>query len=258
MNIFIFIIGSIILAIAISFLIKHHFLKADIRAIRATETSSIAELRKMLAKMAKKMGRVGTCREQVEVKGVVRCSRPLTAELSQRHCVYYHTKIVEEYEQSEYETDDDGDTHLRDRRGTKVVSNHQNQVNFYIEDATDKIYIDLNEAEIDGMTVVSQFESCHRQKSADYRTLGYQRTEKIIELGSEIYIIGEVKDTNGRLQIGASNDRRKPFVISFSSQEELLQRKIARGKRKLSWGIGLGISGSMAIAYALLGMLVTS
>ena len=258
MNIFIFIIGSIILAIAITFLIKHHFLIADIRAIRATETSSIADLRKMRAKIAKEMRRVGTWREQVEVKGVVRCSRPLIAELSQRHCVYCHTKIIEEYEQSEYETDDDGDTRLKDRLGAKVIQNDRNQTNFYLEDATDKIYIDLNEAEIDGMTVVSQFESCHRQKSADYRTLGYQRTEKIIELGSEIYIIGEVKDTNGRLQIGASNDRRKPFVVSFKSEEELLKAKIAQGRHKLSWGIGLGISGSMAIAYALLEMLVAS
>lgn len=258
MNIFIFIVGLVISAIAITFLVKHHFLIADIKAIRATETSNLSDLRKMRTKTTKKMGHVGAWREQVEVKGTVRCSRPLTAELSQRLCIYCQTKVVEEYERTKFETDDNENTDVSDRRGTKVIKNNRDRINFYLEDATDKILIDLKEAEIDGMTVVSEFESCHRQQSPDYRVLGYQRTEKIIELGSEIYIIGEVKDTDGQLQIGASDDRRKPFVISLRSQEELLQRKIAWGKSKLSWGIGLGISGGMAIAYALLGMLVAS
>ena len=256
MNIFIFIVGSIILAIAIIFLAKYYALKADIRAIRATQTSNIADLRQMQAQKEKE--HVDTWREQVEVKGIVRSSRPLSAELSQRPCIYCHTKIEEEYERTEYETDDEGDSYANEHRGTKIINNHKNRVNFYLEDATDKIFIDLDEAEIDGITVVSEFESCDREKNADYRTIGYQRTEKIVELGSEVYIIGEVKSIDGRLQIGASDDRRKPFVLSFRSEEELFQVKIKQGREKLRLGISLGALGGVAVAYGSLAMLVLS
>ena len=251
MNIFILIVGLIICAIAISFLVKYYFLKADVLAIRATETSDIADLRAMQQSITESIGRNGTWRERVEVKGLAISSRPLTAELSKIPCVYCHTVIKEEYERTEYDTDDDGDTNVRDVRGTKTISNHQNRVNFYLQDKTDKIFVNPERAEIDGLTVVNEFESCYRQRNRDYRILGYQRTEKIIELESEVYILGEIKDIDGRLQIGASGDLQTPFIISYRSESELIEQKQRLGKRKLLWGIGLSLLGCVMVTYAL-------
>ncbi|MEO1671042.1 MAG: E3 ubiquitin ligase family protein [Cyanobacteria bacterium J06631_2] len=249
MNIFLLIVGLILWAVAIFLLFKHHALKSDVRAILATETSDIADLRAMQSSIAQEMGRSGTWREQAEIKGIVTCSRPLTAELSEIPCVYCHTLIEEEYERTEYDTDSDGDTHVHENRGTKTISKNQNQVNFYLEDETDKIFVNLRGAEIDALTVVNEFESCYDEIHHDYRILGYHHTEKIIELDSEVYIIGEVKDTDGRLQIGASGDRHKPFIISYKSEEELLHSKKAQGQQKLFWGIGLLFIGVSIVCY---------
>lgn len=256
MNIFILIFGLIFLAIAISFLIKHRRLQLDVRAMRTTETSNIATLRAMQSSIAQEMGRNGTWREQVEVKGRVSCRNPLTAELSKYSCVYCHTVIQEEYEKTEYETDDDGDTHRRENRGTKTISNNKNQLNFYLEDQTDKILVNPTGAEIDALTVVNEFIPAHRMVRRDYRILGYHHTEKIIEMESEVYILGEVKDIDGRLQIGGNSDRQQPFIISHRSEGELLQAKTTQGKRKLFWGIGLLIAGGVMTAYSLLAMLI--
>ncbi|MEL6495807.1 MAG: GIDE domain-containing protein [Cyanobacteria bacterium J06623_7] len=256
MNTIIFIAGWVILAIAIMLLIRYYWLKIDIRAIRGTEISNLAALRNRQAKFSRSTGRVGTWREQVEVRGTVRCDRPLTAELSSRQCIYYQTKIEEEYERTECCSDADENRPAKQQRGTKLVKNYQNRTNFYLADGTDTISVNLNEAEIDGMTVVNQLESCNRVRANDYRVLGYQRTEKVIELGAEIYIIGEVKDINGQLQISAAEDRRKPFVISFKSEAELLAGRLHQCRQQLYWGLGLSLCGSLAIAYAQLAMLV--
>lgn len=256
MNIFILVVGLIISAIAITFLIKHHFIRADIRAIRGTETSKIADLRAMGATIAQEMGRNGTWREQVEVKGLVMSNRPLTAELSKIPCVYCHTLVKEEYERTEYETDDDGDTHVREVKGTKIISDRQNRTSFYLEDETDKIFINPEGAEIDALTIVNEFESCYRERSRDYRIFGYQRTEKIVELESEVYVLGEVKEIDGRLQIGASKDRQTRFMISYRSEEELVEQKQRQGRYKLLWGIGLFAVGCLMVIYALLFLLV--
>ncbi|MEL7011185.1 MAG: E3 ubiquitin ligase family protein [Cyanobacteria bacterium J06588_4] len=258
MNIFLLVVGSILCAIAIFLLFKYHALKSDIRAMNATETSAIADLRAMQSSIAREMGRAGTWREQVEVNGIVTCSRPLKAELSEIPCVYYHALIEEEYERTDYDTDSDGDTHIREVRGTKTISKNQNRVNFYLEDESDKIFVNLAGAEIDALTVVNGFESCYDEIHDDYRILGYQHTEKIIELDSEVYILGEVKDTDGRLQIGALGDRQKPFIISYKSEEELLHSKKSQGQQRLFWGIGLLTVGCIVVTLALLGILVWS
>ncbi|MEL6927555.1 MAG: E3 ubiquitin ligase family protein [Cyanobacteria bacterium J06600_6] len=256
MSIFFLIVGLIIWAVAITFLIKHRFLKADVQAMYATETSEIGDLRAMQKNIAQEMGQDGTWREQVEVKGFVIANRPLTAELSEIPCVYCHTVIKEEYERTEYDTDDDGDTNVSEVKGTKTISDHKSQVNFYLEDDTDQILINPEGAEIDALTVVNEFESCYHERSRDYRTLGYQRTEKIIELESEVYILGEVKDIDGRLQIAASKDSKTPFMISYRSEEELIDQKQSLCRRKLFWGIGLFVLGGIIIVYALLFLLV--
>ncbi|MDJ0590317.1 MAG: GIDE domain-containing protein [Pleurocapsa sp. MO_226.B13] len=251
MNIFVLCAGLATIAIAVTFLIKYYFVKLEIRAIKATETSKIGDLKSLRDEIVNELGQTGIWREQVEVKGYVSCDNHLFAQLSQRPCVYCHTVIVEEYEQTEQVTDDEGNVSTSTNSGSKTIADNKIKTNFFLEDETGKIAIDPTRAEIDGLTVVNDFEPNRNKMYGDYRVLGYQKTEKIIALQSYVYILGEINDADDRLKICASPDKHKPFIISYKSEVELLQSKQSILKQKLSWGIGLLILGLMMIIVSL-------
>lgn len=253
MNVFILLVGTIILAIAITSLVEYRSIESEIHAIKATDSSTIGELQSLNQAVIDELGQTGAWRQPAELKGRVSSSNPLRAKLSRRSCVYCHTVIKEEYEKTEYDTDDDGNTTSSTSRGSKVISDNVTQINFYLEDETGKILIDLAGAQIDGLTVVNDFEPERRTRTGrkDYRILGYQKTEKIIALESRIYIIGEVSDRDGQLQVCASEDKDTPFIISYRSEAELLKFKQSRSRQKLAWGIVLSILSIIAIIYSL-------
>ena len=120
--ILILLFGILLCAVALNFFKKHRLFKAEVQMIRATETSDLAELRKIHLSIAEEMGLSGTWREQVEVKGTVISGEPLTAELSSIPCVYCNTVVEEQYERTEYETNDDGETETRDVIETIILS----------------------------------------------------------------------------------------------------------------------------------------
>lgn len=251
--IFILLIGIVFLAIAINSLVKYRLIKSEIHAIKATDSSTIGELKSLHQAVVDELGQTGAWRQSVELKGLVSSSNPLRAKLSRRSCVYCHTVIEEEYEKTEYDTDDDGNTTSSTSRGSKVISDNVTQINFYLEDETGKILINLAEAQIDGLTVVNEFEPEHRTRSGrkDYRILGYQKTEKIIAIESRVYIIGEISDRDGQLQVGASEDKDTPFIISYRSEAELLKFKQLRSRQKLGWAISLSMLGMITVIYSL-------
>ena len=248
MNIFILVVGLLCIAIAIALFIKNNSLQKEIFAIKATETSTVADLKAIRDNIADELGNMGAWRQQVEVKGHVVCSNPLTAQLSQRPCVYSHTVILEQYEEEEDTTDEEGEVTTTTHSGSKTISNNQTQINFWLEDATGKIEIDPLNAKIDGLTVVKEFEPKNQIVNSRYRIIGYQKTEKIIAVESFIYVLGGISDADGKLKICAPSDRQEPFFISYKSEEELIKAKASSSKSSFFWGIGLSIAGlSMAL-----------
>ena len=241
MGIFILLLGLVICAIAVTFLIKYYFLRAEITAIKITETSKIQALKNTGKEVAQELGNSGAWREQVEVKGYVVCDEPLTAQLSERPCVYFHTVINEEYEETKEETDEEGNTSTSTHQGIKTIANNKTQINFFLEDDTGIIEINPNRAESDGLTVFNNFEPNNRIFRGNYRIIGYHKTEKIIAVQSYIYVLGEINDSDRQFKISASRDKDKPFIISYKSEAELIDFKQSILKQKLSWGIGLFI-----------------
>ena len=252
MSIFILIVGLIFIAIAITLLTKHRSLQKEIFAIKATETSTVADLKVIRDEIATELGSMGGWRQQVEVKGNVVCNNPLTAKLSQRPCVYSYTVIVERYEEKETTTDEDGEVRHTTEEHSKIIANNQTQINFWLEDATGKIEIDPLNAEIDGLTVVNEFESYNGvQNNSNHRIIGYQKTERIIAVDSFIYVLGEISDADGKLKICASSDSKQPFLISYKSEEKIIKSKSSDSQSKIYWGSGLLIVGLLMIIGSL-------
>lgn len=229
-------------------------MRGQINKILATQTSSIKELETIQAAKAKKRGQNHIWHELVELKGTVTCEQPLIAELSEYPCVYCHTTIEEHYEETECEIDEDGDAVSTENSGIKTLSDRIRQTNFYLEDRTGRILIDLTGAEIDPIVVVDEFTARNPSPTASYRLLGFQKTEKLIRVGAKIYVIGEVSNPKGKLQIGVSRDREASFIVSCQSEGNLLKSKKALSRNRLLWGIGLMVPGWALSVYALLSL----
>ena len=253
-DLFLLLVGLSTCGVASTFLIKYHFLRSQIQKILATQTSAIKDIYAIEAAIAKKMGHNHSWSELVELKGTVTCKQPLIAELSQHPCVYFHTTIEEHYEATECEIDEDGDATHTENSGVKTLADRVRQTNFYLEDQTGQILIDLTDAAIDPLIVVDEFRALNPSSTSSYRLLGFQKTEKLIRVGAEIYVLSEVNNLDGELQIGASHDQKASFIVSCQSEGNLLKSKKALSKNRLLWGAGLMLPGWALSVYALLSL----
>src|SRR4051794_28699496 len=86
--------------------------------IAATKTSTTRDLTELCQEVARDLGAAGRFRELAELKGVIRCDRPLQAELSEQPCVYYEMTVQERFEETYDERDAQGHEQRRTRTGT--------------------------------------------------------------------------------------------------------------------------------------------
>jgi hypothetical protein len=161
----------------------------------------------------------------VEVKGALRVRAPLTAEFSQQPCAYYKSEI--EREETYYERDSQG----RDERRTRTTTIYSNMKygQCLIEDASGKVGIDFDGAEVEAVEVVNEptappggggggvIGGVLAALSSTNST--YRRKESILAPGIAVYVLGEVQ-SGGLVGKPASGSKNKTFVISHKSEEE--------------------------------------
>jgi hypothetical protein len=222
-------------------------LETQVKVIKLTDTSTVAELENLSQTIVAELGNRGAFKEQVEVKGTIHCSNPLTAQLSERPCVYYQAMVQEKYEETYYETDSDGNRQRKTRTGYTSLANNSLKINFQVTDQTGTIQVNPNDAEIEAIEVVDRFESYQNQTqlsvgsfrfqispqglarsgSGDKRILGYQYNEWILPLDIPVYVLGEIDDGDGTLTIGKPSQEDHKFLITHKSEEALIADKEA-------------------------------
>ena len=256
---FVLIIGLVLLVISVVFFFEWQKTIKKVQALKDTETSSVDQLSQMSQSIAKELGTVGAFKEQVEVKGIIHSSNPIIAQLSQRPCVYAKMQVVEKYEETYYQTDDEGNRQKKTRPGSTILANNTLQINFQLDDDTGKIRINPNDAEIEAVEVVNRYELAQNQKSSlsfggfnldisshnsgDKRILGYQYNEWILPVESQIYVLGEISDSDGHLVIHQPLDKNNRFLITHKSKEEFLHNKISQMNNQKTVMITCGIIG---------------
>jgi len=162
----------------------------------------------------------------VEVAGTLRVRQPLTAEFSGQPCAYYKAEI--EREEVYYERDSQG----RDERRTRTTTVYSNMKHgqCLIEDATGRVGIDFDGADVEAVQTLS--EPCAPPGQAQMGGLvggvlsalsnsnsTHRRKESILAPDIPVFVLGEVQQ-GGMIGKPAKGSHNKIFVISYKSKEE--------------------------------------
>jgi len=219
--------------------------RSDMALMRATETTRAADVAKLP---------IGSL---VEVKGRLRCSSPVTGELSKSPCAHFVATVERDYEV--FQHDAKHQTSYRARK-TEVVQSTTLFAPFEIEDESGKVVVSPGDAIIEGIESVAR-EHAHllgdgresvMQAALDGvnetdRTLGFRYKEMHLPLDVDVYVLGVVGENRciGAPPTGAKGQR---FLISVNS-EEARAAELGVNSR---WMLGLGLSFLIA-AVACLG-----
>lgn len=187
----------------------------------------------------------------IEFNGKVSNEMILTSELSKKNCVFYNVKIDERYEETYY-LPKKGRRERHTRIGTKTIRNENYWTVFYVSNDKMKIKIDpTNCKEIDLVLSYSQYEPYRKSSGRDYKILGYQYTEKLLPVNSNVYVIGEISYDGQEFCIKKPGDTSAPFIISLKSKEEILKQKQSNALLSLIGAIALFLLGIILIIYGI-------
>lgn len=162
----------------------------------------------------------------VEVAGTLRVRTPLTAEFSQKPCAYFKAEI--EREEVYYERDSQGKEERRTRTTTVYTNMKYGQC--LIEDASGKVGIDFDGADVEAIQTVKEPTAAPGQGSSSGIVAGvlsvlsnanstYTRKESILPPDIPVFVLGAVQQ-GGLIGKPAKGSRNKLFVISHKSKEE--------------------------------------
>ena len=158
--------------------------------------------------------------------GTLRVRTPLIAEFSQKACAYFKAEI--EREEVYYERDSQGKEERRTRTTTVYTNMKYGQC--LIEDATGRVGIDFDGAQVEAIQTVNEPTAPPRQGSTGGIIGGvlsalsntnstYTRKESILPTDIPVFVLGEVEQ-RGLIGKPVKGSKNKIFVISHKSKEE--------------------------------------
>lgn len=164
--------------------------------------------------------------QAVEVAGTLRVRQALAAEFSQKPCAWFKAEI--EREETYYERNSDGREERRTRTSTVYTNMKYGQC--LIEDASGKVGIDFDGAEVEAMQTVKEPCAPPGQTTATGLLGGvlsalsnnnstYTRKEEILAPDIPVFVLGEVQQ-GGLIGKPAKGSKNKIFVISYKSKDE--------------------------------------
>ncbi len=192
----------------------------------------------------------------VEVKGTLRCEAPLESEMAGERCAYYASRVVREY----IKEDRDDDNDVGSDRRSETISHSERFAPFFVEDATGRVAVDAEGAEVDARGVMDRFERHEDGASVSVggvairlgggeRTIGFRHVENVLPMDAPVYVLGVVREDG---VIGG--DEAKRFVVSHRS-EEALGAQIGKDARLLGLvAAGLAAGGVVFAAVGVAGI----
>jgi len=228
--------------------------------MKFVQTSRIKNIIENYQSIINQLGK-GSYLEYVEVKGITKCSNPLKSQHTNTDCVWYHSQILREYEETVTTRDSKGYSRTEIKRGSEVVSDITNKTEFEVDDGTGKININSDSSEIVSKLIYNNFQPGEYRGTVQInfglfsgrRTIGYRYKEEIIPLNQNLYIIGEASDREGKLEIKKPSDKNKKLIISVKSEEELIKKYNSKAIGLFVAGIILPIIGIGLILFGIFG-----
>jgi hypothetical protein len=250
----------LVLAVVLAIIAQTQAAKAGL--IAGTETSQAADLAGLAGKIAADIG-AGSFAQYVELKGRAVAEPPLRAEFSGADCVFYDCVVTREYEEEYWETDKEGRRQRRTRRGSEEVSRVRRDPPFLLDDGSGRVTVDPAGAALEPLQTFSRFEPGEGGPRLNLgswsfalpmfpggrRTLGFRFEEKSIPVGQELYVLGEIADSGGKLAVRKPGGKGQKFIVSVKSEEAL----VSGAKTAALWlrvGAGVAAAGAVALAVA--------
>jgi hypothetical protein len=264
-----YIIAIILMGAGIGLYIGSRAQGEKIFQMKAAQTYKVSELNQEAKDVAEGLGETGSYNKIVEVKGRSICDNPLTSELTQKKCVHYVYSITRKWEETYWDTDEHGHRQQKTREGSDTVAQNERSVPFYVQDSTGKIKVNSEGAEMIREKVYSQFQPGeiggttirigHFSFSipsitvgGNRRTIGYEYEESIVPVDRDIYVLGEAADTSGEVTLQKPGDKKKKFIISIKSEEELLRGLKGAKTAMLIGSVISGIAGVVVLVLQIL------
>lgn len=253
------VIGLICAAGGIGLLVLRRSHDDRLLEVKATKQLPASTLQDLSREIREQIG-PGGFSQLAEVKGIVESDKPLTSELAEKPCVWYRSRVDEEYEETVHEESADGSRRTHTKRASETISNNTRSHPFLVRDESGTVLVDPEDARIESETILDRQEPYHDERgeirlgafsfrpSSGRRVLGYRYREEAIPLGSKIYVIGEACDrVDETLCIRKPSDKTKPFIVSVRSEEQIIESMEKKSAAKKWIGLVLLTLGILGI-----------
>lgn len=233
------------------------------------QTKTVKELLESFENM-KLSGLENSYKEFVELKGHI-VGTGIKTPFSERMVAYYKSKLLRVNEIRDQERDDKGNIKNTVRKQETLISDETS--NHYIEfkdnSCDETIIIDINDpnCKFDLVKTFDRFEYDNNISRYSYfsspsffsrrnsynnnlgvHPLGYRMEEKTLDINQNLYILGGAYYNAGKLHIGKPIENGKPFLVSYKSEEELINHN----KRLVSLFLFGGFAASLLGLFVIL------
>lgn len=243
------ILGVILLLVAAGCYFAARSQARKLRAISAADTFTARMLGDLYQQVTISLGGEALA-QPCEVAGTIEADAPLSAPTSGTACVAFTHLVTREYEADVTTTDAAGVKRTTTERRSETVENRQQRARFFVRDATGRVLIDPEHAELDLADTTDRTDP--PPAGAPARTLGYRRQERALPVGTQVYVLGCVVDGGDQPMIARSpRDSKQKFIISRRSERELMTAA-SSAARTLNY-VAAG-SGALGLALIVIGL----
>jgi hypothetical protein len=236
--------GIVLLLVSIGCYFAARAQAGRLRAIDATDTFTAQMLQELYSRVVPSLGGEALA-QPCEVTGTIETDTPLTAPLSNSACVAYSYQVSREFEEDVTTTDSQGKTTTETQQRSETASSDERRTRFFVRDATGRVLIDPEEAEIDLADSGARFDPAKTATLTRTRTLGHRHSEQSLAVGTQVYILGCVVDGQGQPMIARSpKDGKQKFLISRRSERELAGAAASAAR---NWYYGAAGSGALGV-----------
>ena len=223
----------------------------SVTEVQFMQTKSISELKNMFSQMDGS-GYGNGYREFVELKGKVLSNNLVETPFSNRKVAYCESKLLQVTETKEEYRDSDGNYRTRVNKHENEISNEKSSQNISLIDgsSSEAVVLDINSlgCKLDIPKTLDRFEPKNNVGSYRYfnsfswnrfgaETLGFKMVEQTIDADQSLYVIGEAYRVGNEIHIGKPQDKKRPFIVTTKSEEDLINTSHQNANYLLIGGI---------------------
>ncbi len=214
-------------------------IQAHVTEIKYLQTKNISELRDMFTQMDS-TGVGDQYREFVELKGKIVANNLIETPFSNRKVAYCKSKLAQ--------------VNLKTRinKHENTISEEKSSQDIYMKDdsSEENVVLEINGVgcDLDIPKTFDRFEPKNNLSNYRYfnsfsvnrfgaETLGFKMTEETIEENQNLYVIGEAFRVGDTIHIGKPEDKKKPFIVTTKSEEDLINKSNQNAMFSLVGGI---------------------